>query len=727
MSNQIENSKNSVVGNIIGNIGGDFRVENTTHIYGEKQIKKYLTLPPFQSDYFIGRENDLIAIHEKLFQGENLLLLVNGRGGMGKTTIAAKYFKKYEADYQHLAWVFTGESLLDALLTLAIPLQVQFGEKMPNEERLPLLLKAMANLKKPCLLVIDNANRPEELQKYYLALRTCPNFHLLLTTRITSFENAERHEVKPLERDDRFSLFQKHYPKLQTEEHELLSSIMTAVGNNTLVIELLAKNLRQFNRLKTNYSLAQLWEDLQQKGLLSIQGKAVTTAYQAGDQLRKATPETIIAAMYDLNDISPAKRQLLSIFAVLPAENIPFSILEDLLHNLDGLEDNLLALAELGWLEFDEAVVAFKVSPVVQEIVMQKNESLLADIEVLFDQLNELLLFEANTGNLVNVSFEAAILFVHYSENIINSVHNKNNDIARLCDLIGKYFETTGNLMSALRYFREYNELKQYFVKQDIKNEYYQYSLAISLSRLGEIYSSLGELDEALKFFKQYNFTIDQLHKSNPENAEFKNSLGVSYSKLGTSYITLKKFEEALDSFEKVEELNKELVQAHPQNEDFQEHLAMSYGKIAETYNLIGKPKKALEYLEKAETLFEKLYESDSGNVSFKNNLAVFYSKLEETHSLLEDSKKVLEYAQKYNNLRQQIYERYPQNVRFKNGLAISQSKLGKFYQKLGDIEQARFYMEKAKNHWEELTEAHPVYVEFQNHLSWVDAKIAEL
>ncbi|MEN0049172.1 MAG: tetratricopeptide repeat protein [Bacteroidota bacterium] len=726
MSNQIENSENVLSGNQIRDIKGNLHVGNTIHIYDKKPINKYLTTPPFQTDYFIGRATDITAIHEKIFT-QNHLLLLNGRGGMGKSTIAAKYFKKYESDYQYLAWIFVVESLLDALLTLAIPLQVEFGEKMPNEERLPLLLKAMVNLKKPGLLVIDNLNDPEELQKYYLALRTCPNFHFLITTRITYFENAAQHEVKPLERDDRFSLFRKHYPKLKSEEHQLLSSIMLAVGNNTLVIELLAKNLRQFNRLKTNYSLAQLWEDLQQKGLLSIQGRAVTTAYQAGDQLRESTPETIIAAMYDLNDISAAECQLLSIFAVLPAENIPFTILEDLLPKLEGLEDNLLSLAELGWLEFDETATTFKVSPVVQEIVMQKNENLLADGEVFFDRLNELLEFDFSTGNLLNVSFNKAVLLVYYSENIISSIAYKNNDIARLCERVGKYFETTGDLVNALKYFEEFSNLEQDFLAQNPDSKYYKNTLAISYERLGQTYSSLGEVEQALKYFGLSNSINEELHKHYPQDVGLKNNLAISYSKLGTSYVLLENFQEALNCFEKCKELNVELVENHPNNVRLKEVLAMSHSQIGETYNSLEKPHEALEYLEKAKSLFEELYEKDSGNIRFKNNLAVFYSKLEEAYTLLEQLEKVLEYAQRYNDLRQELYKSYPENVTFKNGLAISYSKLGKYYQKMKNVEQAKLYMEQAKKHWEELVNAYPAYVKFQDHLSWVDAKIAEL
>ncbi|MEL6944891.1 MAG: tetratricopeptide repeat protein, partial [Bacteroidota bacterium] len=146
----------------------------------------------------------------------------------------------------------------------------------------------------------------------------------------------------------------------------------------------------------------------------------------------------------------------------------------------------------------------FKVSPVVQEIVMQKNEDLLGDTKVLFDRLNELLLFDANTGNLENISFKAAILLVYYAENIINSIPAKDDNISMLCERVGKYFETTGDLMNALTYFEHSAELDAISLESDPSNPTFKNYLAISLSRLGSTHSYLGNLEKALEYFEKY-------------------------------------------------------------------------------------------------------------------------------------------------------------------------------------------------------------------------------
>jgi hypothetical protein len=67
-------------------------LNNPIFNFGDKAIPKILsTSLPFLPEFFLGRDADLEAVHDKLFSGENLLLLINGEGGIGKTTFAAKY------------------------------------------------------------------------------------------------------------------------------------------------------------------------------------------------------------------------------------------------------------------------------------------------------------------------------------------------------------------------------------------------------------------------------------------------------------------------------------------------------------------------------------------------------------------------------------------------------------------------------------------------------------
>lgn len=499
-----------------------------------KKIPKNLTRPPFISGVFIGREDDIRIVHDKLFNNSQLLLLVNGQGEIGKTTLAAHYYHTFQNDYQHLAWVFTGSSLLDALLTLAHPLQLEFPQELSAQKRLDGLLAKMAELEKPCLLVIDNANNLENLENNYQALHSCANFHIVLTTRITEFEQAASHKIGSLEPADAITLFQKHYPQHQADEESLLENILKAVGYNTLVMELLAKNLNLFNdRLKTRYVLADPLKDLQHKGMLALKSQAVKIAYHAdGPALRKETPEAIIAAMYDLSKLNDAETALLSIFAVLPAEDIPYSLLETMLPEIENLDTLLLALAQKGWLE-NETTESFKVSPVVQEITRQKNQQHLhKDCLSLINKLNEKLEYEPGIGHFLNASYQEAAQYTRYAESIVQHISANTGNQAILYERLGNYYMTTGNLDKALGFFEDETDLFKELYQDYPTNVSFKNGLAISYIKLASIYEKTENQSQAKEHYLLSKELLTALAESFPEYVEFKNNLDWVVGKL---------------------------------------------------------------------------------------------------------------------------------------------------------------------------------------------------
>ncbi len=96
---KIDNSKNIVSGSSFGNVEGNVHIGDVTN-YGEKKTPRLLSLnKPFFPPVFMGRDRELEIVHDKLFGGQNFLMLVNGQGGIGKTSFASKYWQKYEHEY----------------------------------------------------------------------------------------------------------------------------------------------------------------------------------------------------------------------------------------------------------------------------------------------------------------------------------------------------------------------------------------------------------------------------------------------------------------------------------------------------------------------------------------------------------------------------------------------------------------------------------------------------
>ncbi len=274
---------------------------------------------------------------------------------------------------------------------MARNLGLEFPPKSTTAEQLQQLINYIAELTKPCLLILDNANHEADLKENMTFLRQCDNFHILMTSRLADFEYSQKHNLGALQKPDALQLFKTHYKAMDDEEVALFDEIYEVAGGNTLVLELLAKNLRHFNnKLRKRYTFQNLLDNLQ-KGLtkLSQQQKVDTVYHAKGTGLRNETPEAIILAMYDLTELDDYEKQLLSIFAVLPAENIAFETLEKF-ENAPDLDQKLLELAKKGWIDFYEDDASFKVSSVIQEITRVKNENRLRDdVEKLIDFLQQ--------------------------------------------------------------------------------------------------------------------------------------------------------------------------------------------------------------------------------------------------------------------------------------------------------------------------------------------------
>ncbi|TAF32280.1 MAG: tetratricopeptide repeat protein [Cytophagales bacterium] len=493
--------------------------------YGNKKIPAYLTTPPLNTNIFEGREKALQEVHDKLFGGSGLPILIKGQGGMGKTTFAAKYWLKYEREYTHLGVLYVGNGIADELLRLAPALQISFPNEMPDEQRLEVLFTHITALNKPCLLILDNADDAEDLGKYVVALSRCLNFHILLTSRLEKFTNTDTYPLSALDEKTALKVFKQNYDYYEPADETLFYEIFEAVGGNTLVMELLAKNLNNFNRNRLNYSLQALHEDLKKSLLDLSKSQEVDTAYQAkGTGLRHEKPEVIILAMYDLSELSEAEIALLSAFAVLPPESIAFASLETLL-NSETFEDSLEKLTKEGWIEFEKNTKSYRVSPVVQGITRYKNqERLFGDCEKMIDVLCNKL--DPTEENYRKENYQSATLYSHYAQSVTKYIANIHLKVTILFNHIGRLEEIMGNLSKALEFFEKYREISEQLSGLEPSNVEFSRELAASYSNLGRIYHIQGNLKKALEFYKKDLEICESLSLIEPSNVDFSRGLG---------------------------------------------------------------------------------------------------------------------------------------------------------------------------------------------------------
>ncbi|ASF47873.1 NB-ARC domain-containing protein [Methylovulum psychrotolerans] len=723
--------------------------ESITHIhYAETTIPHHLTATQFIPDVFQGREEDLLAIRAKLEANSQPLLLVNGQGGIGKTSLAAKYWQTYQSHYAHIAWLYAPSRLDDALLMLASPLQVSFPDTMPTAQRLEVLQAAVANLTAPCLLIIDNANNAEELAQHWGFLHACTNCHILLTSRLHSFNGADRYPIEALPEDVALSVFNSHYPQHRTEDDGLFFGIYQAVGGNTLVLELLAKNLAMLNHDEMTYSLSDLLKDLQQRGLLRLAKNQPVRMAGKGQlpSLQTATPAAIIAALYDeleqITPLSAAEQWALCNLAVLPAENLPFPWLKDLLvfdlsptprknlwHSVTAwlkprppaaaptLSQILSGLAARGWLEnsTQNGISHYKSSPVVQEITRHKNAGHLQGYCAgLVAKLTDKLAYEAGSGHLLNASYADAAAYCRHGEAVTAWLPG-DHKLAVLHGHIGSYHLTTGNLDKALRAFTdEYAVMAEFHQREpdnlDVKND-----LAVACQYLGITHTTLGDLQQALRWYENYHRLKQELHAAAPGHLGFKDGLAIACQYLGNTHTTLGDLQQALRWYEEFHHLAQELHAAAPSHLEFKNQLAIACQYLGYTHTTLGDLQQALLWYQDYHRLEQELHAAAPGHLDFKNQLAIACQHLGNTHTTLGDQQQALRWYQDYHRLEQELHAAAPGHLGFKNNLAIACQYLGNTHTTLGDLQQALPWYEDYHRLAQELHAAAPGHLDFKN------------
>jgi hypothetical protein len=453
---------------------------------------------PVKPAVFMGREGKLTEIYKAFFEDGKPVVMLVGEGGIGKTTIASTYYHHYKDYYAHLIWSFAENGLEDAILSLATALQVKFDNTTTLQEQMEQMMQAINILSEPVLLIIDNVDDYENLMKNHSYLRKTPNIHILITSRLSGFEDFDKFDIKKLSPEIAKAFFKYHYKNFDPAEEQILEQVLKAIGYNTLVIELLAKNLQQTKIF--GYNLQKLLTDLQTQGVLGItkSGKVAHTYHN----LQPAKPQDIVEAMYRLSGLSGDELNLLTLFSVLPEITLPFNdLLEFTAYTEDNLMNILLDLANKAWLDIDNEQDGFKINTIVASIIRDKQqEHIYTACERMMERIIDDLDYETNTGTVKN--YKQAQRMVAYASVFTGFIKERTYDLSLLYDRLGNFYENYGSLLTALKFFEEYNKLKKELYKSHPDNVGYKYGLAISYQFLGNTYTKLGNLEKSLDIFE---------------------------------------------------------------------------------------------------------------------------------------------------------------------------------------------------------------------------------
>jgi tetratricopeptide (TPR) repeat protein len=119
-----------------------------------------------------------------------------------------------------------------------------------------------------------------------------------------------------------------------------------------------------------------------------------------------------------------------------------------------------------------------------------------------------------------------------YAESVVAALGEANNEISVLCDRIGSYHKTIGNLDKALGFFEERSRLGKELYDAYPNNVSFENGLAISFIRLGSIHEKKAPHTRAIEYYKLSAELLSQPVQSFPHYVDFKKNLTWVQNKL---------------------------------------------------------------------------------------------------------------------------------------------------------------------------------------------------
>jgi tetratricopeptide (TPR) repeat protein len=664
LSNFITN-KNSIGGNVSGVKGnlsiGDTIIEQQTNVYNlppKTSYPKELSdrLPTLRADKIVGRAQDLEELHQRLFNHQQVVL-VNGMGGIGKTTLARVYMTHYYEAYEHLVWIGVNPENssfeLDVVNTKGLleNLKIRATGKKGDDLFQEVLRTLKAIPGQPCLMILDNATAALQDHKDYLPNQ--PHWHILATSR----ERIAHFDVKELgflTEAEAIELFELYY-KRKSLDAAFLKELVQDLEYHTLTIEILAKTAHK-QRTPPQQILTALQKDL-----------PTDAEVPHSDNKKVAKLLHYLCTMFGMSNLEDGEKHLLQQLSCLPPEWQPFGVLEDLLVQEEGqtravLAATLSALVDKGWVLENQELDGYKLHRIIATVVQRSIPPSVVDLDFLIKRITAKLFVDEVKDNPVD-----AFVWVDYGKVVLAMFEESTVEaIAVLQNNLGLILQDLGDYAGA-------RKLLEKAMNSDEANFGEEHpTTAVRYSNLGLIIKALGDYEGARELLeKAMNSAEANFGEEHPTTAVRYSNLGMILQDLGDYAGARDLLEKAMNSAEA------NFGEEHP--------------TTAGSYSNLGLILKALGDYAGARKLLEKAMNSDEANFGEEHpTTAVSYSNLGMILKALGDyagARKLLEKAM--NSAEANFGEEHPTT-------AVRYSNLGMILQDLENYEGAKGLIEKA-------------------------------
>lgn len=494
----------------------------------------------YRVDFFTGRDNLLDQIRKHLDQDR--LVVLNGMGGIGKSTLATRFADCNSTRYSSIQIVSSEFQYSFESVVLSLWFDGLKDEKEPPKERYQRRLELLRQLDERTLIIIDNVDIPwTDIQQFYNNQREM-RFHLIITSRLTDvFRKQFCLPVTSLSDAAQRELFLHYSGITQDEEPDfpILDEILHYIEGHTLLIELVAK---------TMYHESGSFDEM----LEWLRGQKTDYAFMEDGECKN--PKEVIQKMLFRSQLNDEQRDLLHRLAFLPAEGISRRLfLRKLCHNANG---PLSLLEGRSWVIREGDRV--RVHPVIRDAVRDDMPLEWADhgefLRLILEAMEQP---SAGLGEEEQASLcllARGMWEVLRDSRVALALWDCLSAIARhckaacqyetalcLCELLSRVEEDMTDVDKRVELHLEIGGLHQRSADYDGAIEHYQRALEMTqrdddqrgscYNSLGVIYRKNAEYEEAVEYFEK----ALRCYQREDLLATAQNDLGVVYMNLGSN------------------------------------------------------------------------------------------------------------------------------------------------------------------------------------------------
>ncbi|HEY0068128.1 MAG TPA: tetratricopeptide repeat protein [Flavisolibacter sp.] len=540
------------------------------------KLPKDLTssIPKVNPNELIGREDDLEELHG-LLSRDDRVVVVNGLGGVGKTTLAQAYVGKYYDEYSHIAWVTqTSESIVNDVVNtegLIRMLKVDTAGLQAEQLFSEIVTKLKSIDEKPNLLVIDNAE--QSLSGYRHRLPGSPNWRVLVTSR-EELEEFHTKRLDFLEEEKALQLFKKHYTLGKLHDEEIRELVKT-VDYHTLTIEVLAKTAKV-----QRYTSAKLKQAIDQDLRANVKvGRQEERVEKIGSYL---------ASVFNLSRLNDGELWVMKQFICLPSEFHTFDLIYELTVSeespyRDLFAEMIFSLTQKGWLLHNQKD-SYKMHRIIADVVKKQPEISIENVKWLIKAITKRLNIDQIKDNPIE-----KFSWIPFGESILKHFQDVNSEEVSVLQ---------HNLAQVLLELGDYEKAKLLLQKAVQISER---NFGPEHSNTARIYSSLAVILRYLGDYKGARILHEKAVKSYEKNFGLEHSYTArSYSNLALVLKDLGDYAGAKDLLEKAVQSNeKNFGPEHPDT-------ARSYSNLALVLQELGNYAGAKDLLEKAVKSYER-------------------------------------------------------------------------------------------------------------------------